>query len=152
MKTALDPSSWVVRFGDLIPEKTPVLDVACGNGRHTRLFLERGHSVTAIDIDLSRVQDLTDSENVELVQANLEDGSPWPFTSRTFGAVIITNYLYPGRVVGTKTRQHIICIELVNQFLHSSLHSKAPRFPQNSHAFPCRKQTGPHLPWFPRRQ
>jgi SAM-dependent methyltransferase len=94
MKTELDPSSWVVRFGDLIPEKTPVLDVACGNGRHTRLFLERGHSVTAIDIDLSKVQDLTDSKNVELVQANLEDGSPWPFANRTFGAVIITNYLY----------------------------------------------------------
>jgi SAM-dependent methyltransferase len=31
---------------------------------------------------------------IEVVQADLEDGSPWPLPGRTFGAVVVTNYLH----------------------------------------------------------
>jgi SAM-dependent methyltransferase len=32
--------------------------------------------------------------DIESVQADLEDGSPWPLPGRTFGAVVVTNYLH----------------------------------------------------------
>ncbi len=41
-----DPAAWIVRFAPLVPAGATVLDLACGAGRHARLFLERGHPVT----------------------------------------------------------------------------------------------------------
>jgi SAM-dependent methyltransferase len=85
------PSSWIVQWAGLVPAGAQVLDVAAGGGRHTRFFADRGHPVTAIDRDVSA---LAAQPNVEIVQADLEDGSPWPLTGRTFGAVVVTNYLH----------------------------------------------------------
>ncbi|SVB94899.1 uncharacterized protein METZ01_LOCUS247753, partial [marine metagenome] len=45
LHSSLVPSSWVKRFASKISLAGSVLDVACGAGRHTRLFLEQGHSV-----------------------------------------------------------------------------------------------------------
>ncbi|HEY6980875.1 class I SAM-dependent methyltransferase [Reyranella sp.] len=68
-----------------------VLDIAAGSGRHALLFAERGHSVIAIDRDVSR---LPQRAGIEGLQADLENGSPWPLPGRTFGAVVVTNYLH----------------------------------------------------------
>jgi SAM-dependent methyltransferase len=68
-----------------------VLDVAAGAGRHTQLFLERGHPVVAVDRDTSR---LAPHPRLEVVRADLEDGSPWPLGDRTFGGIVVTNYLH----------------------------------------------------------
>ena len=86
------PSPWVTRFAALIPAGGRVLDVACGGGRHARWLLDRGFAVTAIDKDTAFVADLAD--RAEIVTADLEDGSPWPFGGRTFDAVVVTNYLH----------------------------------------------------------
>ncbi|MCE3246991.1 MAG: SAM-dependent methyltransferase [Geminicoccaceae bacterium] len=88
------PSPWIVRFAPLAPAGSPVLDLACGRGRHTRLFLARGHPVTALDRDLSGLEDVAGQRGLELVQADLEDGSPWPLADRRFGAVVVVNYLW----------------------------------------------------------
>jgi SAM-dependent methyltransferase len=88
------PVPWIVRFAPLVPPGAAVLDLACGAGRHTRLFLERGHPVTGVDVDVSGLDDLRQHPQLEIVQANLEDGSPWPLPNRRFGAVIVTNYLW----------------------------------------------------------
>jgi SAM-dependent methyltransferase len=85
------PSSWVVQWAGLIAPGTSVLDVAAGGGRHTHFLADRGHGVTAVDRDTSA---LAPRPEVEIVQADLEDGSPWPFSGRTFGAVVVTNYLH----------------------------------------------------------
>ena len=90
----MEPSSWVTRFGPEVEPGGTVLDVACGGGRHTRWFAARGHSVTAVDRDLSGVVDLVGNARVELVEDDLEDGSPWPFAGATFAAVVVTNYLH----------------------------------------------------------
>jgi SAM-dependent methyltransferase len=90
-------SAWVERFSAAIPVDGTVLDVACGSGRHTRWFIERGHHVVAVDRDLSRVADLADDPRVDLVAADLESGAPFPFAGREFAAVVVTNYLWrPG--------------------------------------------------------
>ena len=85
------PSPWVVQWAGLIAADAPVLDIAAGSGRHTRFFAERSHKVTAIDRNISA---LTAQPNVEVVQADLEDGSSWPLPGRRFGAVVVTNYLH----------------------------------------------------------
>lgn len=89
-----DPSPWVARFADRIPAGGEVLDLACGGGRHTRLLLDRGHRVVAVDRDLSRVADLADRDAVELVEADLEDGRARPLAGRRFSGVVVTNYLH----------------------------------------------------------
>jgi SAM-dependent methyltransferase len=87
----IEPSEWVARFAPLVPPGGTVLDLACGGGRHSRLFLERGCRVTALDRDIAQAQL---AEGAELVQADLEDGSPWPLEGRAFDAVVVTNYLW----------------------------------------------------------
>jgi SAM-dependent methyltransferase len=71
-----------------------VLDLACGAGRHTRLFLERGHPVLAVDRDLSGIEDLRPHSRLETLEADLEDGRRFPLLGRTFAGVVVTNYLY----------------------------------------------------------
>ena len=88
------PSDWVMAFVDRIRPGGRILDVACGHGRHMRMALDRGYHVTGLDRDLSGVADLTDWPQVELVQADLERGEPFPLKGRTFDGVIVTNYLW----------------------------------------------------------
>jgi SAM-dependent methyltransferase len=89
-----EPSAWVRRFSDLVPKGARVLDVACGAGRHSRFFLERGCRVTAVDRDMSKTAELRAFPGFEAVEADLENGKPWPFPGRRFEAVIVTNYLH----------------------------------------------------------
>ncbi len=89
-----EPSAWVRRFAPCVPAGGPVLDLACGAGRHVRLFLERGHPVTAVDIDLSGIADLDGRAGLEALEVDLEDGRPFPFAGRRFAGVVVTNYLY----------------------------------------------------------
>jgi SAM-dependent methyltransferase len=87
-------SRWIERFGAGVTSPGPVLDVACGGGRHTRWFASRGYDVVAVDRDLGGVADLAGAPRVQLVETDLEDGSPFPFAARSFGAVVVTNYLW----------------------------------------------------------
>ena len=89
-----EPSPWVVRFADLVRRGAEVLDLACGSGRHCRVFLDLGHPVTALDRDLSRLALARDTPGFTTIEADLEDGSPWPLAGRLFGAVVVTNYLH----------------------------------------------------------
>jgi SAM-dependent methyltransferase len=82
------PSEWVMRWAPLV-ERGPVLDVACGGGRHSRLFAARGLEVVAVDRE-----EQVFSKKIRFVKADLEDGSPWPFAGQRFAAVVVTNYLH----------------------------------------------------------
>lgn len=87
-------SEWVSRFASLVPAGRPVLDVACGGGRHSLLFLERGHPVTAIDRDVDQVEVGRDTPGFTVIEADLEDGSPWPLGDARFAGVVVSNYLW----------------------------------------------------------
>jgi SAM-dependent methyltransferase len=76
-----------VRWAPLVA-RGPVLDVASGAGRHAKLFAARGLEVVAVDREPQVIP------GVKFVQADLEDGSPWPFAGRRFGAIVVTNYLH----------------------------------------------------------
>jgi len=84
-----EPSDWVLRWAPLV-ERGPLLDLACGGGRHARLFAARGLEVVAVD----REKQAFPEEEIQFVQADLEDGSPWPFAGRRFAAIVVANYLH----------------------------------------------------------
>ncbi|MEX2629836.1 MAG: class I SAM-dependent methyltransferase [Tistlia sp.] len=86
------PSAWIARFAALVPAGGPVLDLAAGGGRHSRLFLGRGHSVVALDRDVSTLAPIADPR-LEVVAADLEAGR-FPLAGRRFAAVVVTNYLH----------------------------------------------------------
>ena len=87
------PSPWVERFKSLVPSGGAVLDLACGSGRHGRLFLELGHGVTFVDRDMAGISDLAGTPQAELVTADLE-AVPWPLAGCAFAGIVVTNYLY----------------------------------------------------------
>lgn len=89
-----EPSEWFLLHLPLIKPGGSVLDVAAGGGRHVRLFAEAGHDVTAVDRETSALGPLAESHGARIVQADLEDGSPWPLPDETFDAICVCNYLY----------------------------------------------------------
>ena len=88
-----EPSAWVKRFAGLIPEGGSVLDLACGRGRHTRLLAGMGYQVEALDRDPEALASLEGVAGVSPRLADVE-GGPWPYHSRAFEGIVVTNYLY----------------------------------------------------------
>lgn len=87
------PSAWVMRFAVLLPRRAHVLDVACGEGRHTAYFALRGARVTAVDIDLHAIEPLAGAPGITLECRDLEK-EPWPYADEAFDAIVVTNYLH----------------------------------------------------------
>ena len=91
-------SRWVRRFAGLIPPNSKVLDLACGGGRHARYAASLGHSVLAVDKDVSALS-ANPSQNIHCLSFDLElSDSPthadWPLAPDQFGGIIVTNYLH----------------------------------------------------------
>ncbi len=87
----LAPSPWVMRFASKVAKGGIVLDVACGAGRHARYFAEIGHTVAAVDSDISGFTEVPVA--VQVLQADIEAG-PWPYPDEKFAGVVVTNYLH----------------------------------------------------------
>ena len=92
------PSPWIRRWSHLLQPGGTVLDVACGAGRHTRWFNQRGHPVTGVDRSAAALCALDDiGTQVERIEADIEN-APWPLMQqgrpRDFNAVVVTNYLW----------------------------------------------------------
>ena len=86
------PSAWVQRFAALV-HAGELLDLACGYGRHARLFAAAGHQVLAVDRDADALAACA-AERIETLQYDLENGNPWPFAAARFSGIVITNYLH----------------------------------------------------------
>ena len=92
----LPVSPWVARFAPLVADGE-VLDLACGSGRHTRLFAARGLQVVALDRNAEQLAELAQlaGPNITTLQHDLElDGAAWPFAASRFAAIVVTNYLH----------------------------------------------------------
>ncbi len=91
--TDIPPSPWVSRFAHLVRQGGSVLDVAAGHGRHSNFFLERGHAVTAVDIDVTGLMWLEGRPGFDSLPHDLE-GDGWPFESEVFAGIVVANYLH----------------------------------------------------------
>lgn len=112
----LAPSSWVARFAPLVPPGE-VLDLACGRGRHARLFAALGHPVLALDRDPDALAALTGTAAIATMPFDLEQQQngdrphfssdqngvcphfagaqfAWPFGAGRFAGIVVTNYLH----------------------------------------------------------
>lgn len=89
----MTPSPWVTRWAGLIPPGRPVLDLACGNGRHAVYLAGLGHPVSAVDIDPSLSAPSRATPGIDWIQADLEH-APWPCPGQRFAGVVVTHYLH----------------------------------------------------------
>ncbi len=87
-------SPWILRFAGCVRPGSHVLDLACGAGRHSRIFLERGCRVLAVDRDVSALADLRGDPHLEVLEIDLERRRAHPLAARRFKAVVVVNYLY----------------------------------------------------------
>ena len=86
-----EPSAWLQRWAHLIPPHSAILDVACGAGRHMRWLASQGHTVHGVDRHPDALA-LAQAHG-QVTCADIENG-PWPFTGQTFGAIVVTHYLW----------------------------------------------------------
>lgn len=88
------PSPWLRRFIPLIREGGRVLDLAAGGGRHTRLLLDAGYRVAAVDRDVAALkQAFAGRSGYEIIGLDLEDGGPWRLGGG-FDGIVVANYLH----------------------------------------------------------
>ncbi|HEX7810520.1 MAG TPA: methyltransferase domain-containing protein [Burkholderiales bacterium] len=76
-----------------MPSGSAVLDLACGNGRHSRYLAALGYRVLAVDRDAEALATLAGTAGVETQVADLENAA-WPLNGRRFGGIVVTNYLH----------------------------------------------------------
>jgi len=89
----LAPSQWILRHAHLVPPRARVLDLACGHGRHARLFAQRGAQVLAVDRDIEALAAIDGIAGIETRRIDLE-ASAWPFANERFDAIVVANYLH----------------------------------------------------------
>ncbi|HEV2333893.1 MAG TPA: methyltransferase domain-containing protein [Stellaceae bacterium] len=86
------PSTWVRRFVPLIRERGRVLDLAAGAGRHTRLLLDMGFVVTAVDRDVAALRPFA-GDRCDVCAIDLEAGATWSLGG-AYDGIVVTNYLH----------------------------------------------------------
>lgn len=102
-------STWVQRYLSQIPRDAgPVLDLACGEGRHARLMQQAGFEVLALDKNPQAFAQLR-SEGIACLEFDLEhltspcyahsscdDPFPfsWPFEPAQLAGIVVCNYLH----------------------------------------------------------
>jgi SAM-dependent methyltransferase len=90
------PSAWVRRFAPLIRPGGQVLDLAAGGGRHTRLLLDMGFRVTAVDRNAEALRPLAGAR-CSVREIDLESGVPENAVDALgsgYDGIVVTNYLH----------------------------------------------------------
>jgi tellurite methyltransferase len=97
-----DPSAFFDAHADSLRDagrRGPVLDVACGRGRHTLAAAALGVHAVGLDRDAAALEELGRSASVRdlcvsRVRADLEGAPHPPLASASFGALMVFRYLW----------------------------------------------------------
>ena len=81
------PSPWVVGHLPRVAGVGRVLDLACGDGRHARLFATAGYAVVAVDRDFAAISGLQGVPGITALQFDLETGD-WSLAGERFAGVV----------------------------------------------------------------
>ena len=88
-------SSWVKKNFKKLPLNCHLLDLACGYGQHSILAQKLGLTVTAADIDASRLAYLKNFKNITTVRLDIENKQNyWIFKNNFFDVILISKYLF----------------------------------------------------------
>jgi 2-polyprenyl-3-methyl-5-hydroxy-6-metoxy-1,4-benzoquinol methylase len=101
------PSTWFTWHEFLIREGARVLDLACGEGRHSVAAASRGAQVVALDRDESQLdvgRDFAEAGGLKIDWRTADLESDWPELG-VFDAVLVFNYL--DRVRMPRILQHV---------------------------------------------
>lgn len=93
----LAPSPWVEAHATRLPAGRRVLDLACGQGRHSRLLAASGWPVLAVDRNASALAALAGVAGIRTACLDLE-GETWPLSGQAFAGIVVTNYLWRPRL------------------------------------------------------
>ena len=92
----IKPSEWIVnQLKPIIKDNdiNNLLDVACGNGRHSKYFSSMVKKIFSIDNNLSKLNNFSYYDNIYPICFDLEKNNIWPFNFK-FDVVVVVNYLY----------------------------------------------------------
>ena len=126
-ETSDRPSAWVKRFAPLIREGGLVLDLAAGRGRHSRLLLEGGFTVRAVDRDASALRPLA-GPHCEVRRIDLESGAGWQLGDG-YDGIVVTNYLHRPLLRGIASALAPNGILIYETFAHGNERLGRPRTP-----------------------
>lgn len=92
------PAPWLVENVGLIPRDRPILDVACGRGRHALFLARQGWAVHAVDRRPEVLSDVLVSAAaaglaITVEKIDLEAGAP-SLGDGHYGGVVVFHYLY----------------------------------------------------------
>ena len=92
--SSLLPSEWVKNNLPISNSNLNLLDLACGNGRHSIYAASIGYRVISVDINKNILSEMQNNEFIIPIQLDLEKNNIWPLQDEKFDVVIVTNYLY----------------------------------------------------------
>ncbi len=92
-----EPSSWIKKIIYSIEPGGKLIDIACGQGRHSIEFANR-YKVFAVDKNNKFLKKLENIKNVVTINEDLENSLKWSFSKSKFKIVLISNYLFRERI------------------------------------------------------
>jgi SAM-dependent methyltransferase len=87
----VSPMPFLRALADVVPPGAQVLDLACGAGRHSVLFAERGCVVTAVDLSAVAIELLRRRHSQ--VQAVVAAAEEFDMAAESFDLVVVTMFL-----------------------------------------------------------
>ena len=90
----LKVSEWIQKYIVKINKKKVLLDLACGDGRHSIYAFNKNYDVLSTDLDFKKLKIIKKKHNVMAININFETNYNWPFEDKSLDVVIVTNYLY----------------------------------------------------------
>jgi SAM-dependent methyltransferase len=100
------PSTWFTWHDFLIREGSRVLDLACGEGRHSVAAAARGARVVALDRDETQIEvgrEFAENEGLAIDWRTVDLEDEWPELG-VFDAVLVFNYLDRARMERIRER------------------------------------------------